>query len=244
MHPYHIVSLKSTNSTNNWAKQAISEAKITANTVIVAETQTAGRGQMQTKWHDVAGKNLLFTLVIQPKHLKANRLFALNQAVCVALITALPKNINPKIKWPNDILVGTKKLAGVLIETVLRGDEVQWAYIGIGLNVNQSNFYKTLNATSLALEQNNDFDLQELLNTLLNQLHFFLQDLGSFGLHQQYLKHLYAYNQNHLFTHNGKRFAALVQGITEEGKLQLLPRGAAHSSCYNFKEVLWVFPNE
>ena len=110
----------------------MSEQAIPANTVIVAETQTAGRGQMLTKWHDEPGMNLLFTLLVQPKRLSPEQFFQLNAAVSLAVVNTLKAIKGIQVKWPNDIVVNGHKLVGLLIETTIQGSKISNVLIGLG----------------------------------------------------------------------------------------------------------------
>jgi len=241
MHPYHLIYLPEVASTNSWAKNALDEGTILPNTAIVAGTQTAGRGQLQTMWHDAPGKNLLLTLVVSPKNLAAADFFTLNEAVSLALIDALRPLVQVAIKWPNDILVGTEKLAGVLIETVVKGKFIQKAIIGIGLNVNQTQFNEGLRATSLALACGRDFDLTLLRDSLLGCLHRRLEQLHQSNLSKEYNAHLYGLNQTLRFADANGTFSATVNGVDADGALLLYLNGEQHLARYRFKEISWIF---
>ena len=165
-HNYRVFKLLEVDSTNVWAKAAYNNKLISGGAAIVSETQTAGRGQMRTKWHDEPGKNLLFTLVVDVSHLPAVSFFRLNEAASLALIDVLIKHVPATIKWPNDILVNQKKLAGILIETIIQGTQIKTAFIGIGLNVNQLLFSPELKAPSLTLEASFEFDLPKLFDEI------------------------------------------------------------------------------
>ena len=240
MHPYNIVYLPEVASTNSWAKNALSESTLLPNTAIVAGTQTAGRGQLQTLWHDAPGKNLLLTLVISPKQLGVANFFTLNEAVSLALMDALKPVVPASIKWPNDILVDTKKLAGVLIETVIKGKFIQTAIIGIGLNVNQTQFDAALNATSLALACGREFNLEVLRDNLLSHLHRRLEQIHLSTLNEVYNQHLFGLNQTLRFADVESTFTAMVKGVDTDGTLMLYLPGEQLMVRYRFKEVKWL----
>lgn len=240
MHPYRIVHLAEVPSTNSWAKNALAGGAISPNVVIVAGTQTAGRGQMQTKWHDEPGKNLLLSLIISPKKLAVAGIFSLNEAVSLALIDVLLPYAAAVIKWPNDILIGTKKLAGVLIESVIQGNSIQSAIIGIGLNVHQTCFNDGLNATSLALATGRVFDLAVLRDLLLTQLHRRLEQLHSSALNKEYNRHLFGLNRTLRFSDAENVFYATVKGVHTDGSLLLYLEAEQHVVSYRFKEIKWI----
>lgn len=243
MHPYNILRLDTVDSTNNWAKQAFIEGNLPVNTVILAETQTSGRGQMQTKWQDVKGANLLLTLVIAPKNLKIDSFFKLNEAVSLAVLKTLPLTLEAKIKWPNDILIGKKKLAGILIETVVSGGGIKLAYVGIGLNVNQDDFPTEINGTSLKLASGQAFDREELLFSLLSNLNRYLEAINHENLHLEYLKNMFGFGEVRSFIQNGESFNARIKDVLPTGELVLLHEGNVEKQ-YRFKEVEWQLANE
>ena len=110
--------------------------------VVVAEYQTAGKGCGSNSWESERGKNLLFSAFIHPKDFQAKNQFIITQLVSVSLCRAVERFVNRpvEIKWPNDIYVGDKKICGVLIENRLQGHMVKDTIIGVGLNVNQTEF--------------------------------------------------------------------------------------------------------
>ncbi|HEY5640145.1 MAG TPA: biotin--[acetyl-CoA-carboxylase] ligase [Dehalococcoidia bacterium] len=139
--------------------------------VVIAEEQTAGRGRFGRRWVSPAGKNLYLTLVLRPA---AGRLRALSMmvplAVCRAVEAVTP--LRPVIKWPNDVLVGERKLAGVLIEGESSGAELTFALAGIGINVNDPIDDAEIAgiATSLLRELGEEVPRERVLAALLNEL--------------------------------------------------------------------------
>jgi BirA family biotin operon repressor/biotin-[acetyl-CoA-carboxylase] ligase len=105
---------------------------------VAADRQTAGRGRMQNTWHSPAGLNLYFSVLLRPEIVPA-KIPQLALVTAVGLITALKNNfpdLNPRIKWPNDILVQDRKLAGILCEMQMEADKIHHVIIGAGINVN------------------------------------------------------------------------------------------------------------
>ena len=133
--------------------------------VLVADYQTAGRGQGTNSWESERGQNLTCSLGFSPEGVKASRQYILSMAIAVALTETLAGLPHPvSIKWPNDIYVGDKKICGILIENMLKGEHIRHCIIGIGLNVNQKRFVSDApNPTSMALESGHDFDREEVL---------------------------------------------------------------------------------
>src|SRR3990170_4882909 len=129
-----IVYLATTPSTQDIAR-AEAEGGAPEGTAVLAEEQTAGRGRLGRSWVSPAGTNLYLTLVIRPT---LERLRSLSIVAPLAVAQALEETtaLGPRIKWPNDVLVGGRKLAGVLIDTELSGQSVRYSLVGIGVNVN------------------------------------------------------------------------------------------------------------
>lgn len=164
-----VIYLTETHSTMDVARREAEEGA-PEGTIIIAEEQTAGRGRFGRTWVSPAGQNLYFTIIARPD---VARLRALSMASPLAACLAIDANsaVRPQIKWPNDIIVGGKKLGGVLIETELSGENVRYALIGIGLNVNYRVDDPSIAAiaTSLVNEAATAVSRERLLAELLNQ---------------------------------------------------------------------------
>jgi BirA family biotin operon repressor/biotin-[acetyl-CoA-carboxylase] ligase len=141
--------------------------------VFVADEQTAGRGRRGHAWLAVPGEDLLFSVLLRPK-LELPQTSALTLAIGLALRDAVSQRIAPsaEIKWPNDLLVNGKKLAGVLVESQLQGDRLQAVVVGIGLNVASREFPAEIaaRATSLALLGAPRLEREPLLEDILEAI--------------------------------------------------------------------------
>ena len=166
--PAQILWLESVNSTNDWSKEHMSQ--LLDMSVICAKVQTSGRGQGDHKWHSEAEKNLLFSILLKEPSITSNEAFAVSAISALALVEVLSNyGIEAKIKWPNDIYVGDKKICGLLIEHSLRGSSISWSIIGVGLNVNQTEFPSDLpNPTSMAIQSGVQNSLKDVLDDFLN----------------------------------------------------------------------------
>lgn len=151
-------------STNSYLKK-ISCDEITQGMVCLADDQTKGRGQYERSWESSPGQNLTFTIAFKPG--QAERLHVLTLACAYAATALIEHNTALKafIKWPNDVLVNNRKVAGLLTETVFSGNKLDRVLVGIGLNINQEYFGDSLTekATSLKLEHGTAFSREELL---------------------------------------------------------------------------------
>ncbi len=196
-------------------------------TVVVAEEQFKGRGQMNANWQSERGKNLTFSVLKKIKNVSIAEQFLINICVSLALYETLKSRQIPdiSIKWPNDILSGSSKLCGILIENVLSGTRIQASVIGIGLNVNQIHFNDLKNVSSLQLLMGTSFVLDELLEAILNNLKnkfLYLADATIDTIWQDYEKVLFRKDKPSTFKNsNGKLFMGFIRGVTHEGKLNV-----------------------
>lgn len=160
-----IIWLERVDSTNDEARRHISE--IDNLSVVSALEQTKGRGQHGNTWLSMPGENLTFSLIVKDFRIKANEQSAISQATALSLTKLLGRHgIEARIKWPNDIYAGDNKICGILIENSLKGMEIDWSIIGIGLNVNQTSFPEDLpNPTSMRLctENSNPYNTRTIL---------------------------------------------------------------------------------
>ena len=240
MMEFKIVHVDETDSTNRWMKKN-GEGEM----VVVADFQTAGKGCGTNTWESERGKNLLLSVLIHPQKVTARTQFIITQIVSVALCNTLQQVMEPltttlppiSIKWPNDIYVGDKKICGVLIENRLEGHRIKDCVIGIGLDVNQTEFKSDApNPVSIKQLTGRDTDRDELLHLFLNQLQ---QAVENKGIHQDYKNRLYRRKGLYPFEANGTRFMATVVGTTDDGRLMLQnDEGIAH--LYRFKEITFI----
>jgi len=242
---WNIVELSDVDSTNSWIYDKFSGSKIKSGTVARSAFQQAGRGQRGNSWQSEPGANLLFSFLYQPVKFRAASQFRLSQTVSLAVVDwLLSFSPNVFIKWPNDIYVGKKKITGILIENILVGEYINASVVGIGININQTDFSSDLpNPTSLALLTNKKFDLA---NALLDLLHCMDKRLIQFEkkefekLNSDYTQHLLRFNKPGLFVANGEQFEAQITKVLPSGEVVLqLNDGSIRE--YGFKEVSHVF---
>ncbi len=211
--------LQETDSTNSEAARHCGVAA--DGEVWVAAFQHAGKGQQSNSWESEAGKNLLFSIFLRPQRLKAAEQFRLSQAVSLAVCEALrEEGIDAVIKWPNDIYVGEKKIAGLLIEQHIMGEYVTSAVAGIGLNVNQSVFRSPApNPTSMVLETGRTFELEPLLQRVLKHIADRYAGLSAAGLKEDYLRCLFRYHEWAYYLADNFRFKGKITDVLPTGEL-------------------------
>ena len=238
----NLIVLTEVDSTNNFLKQALTNSTpLIEGTVIMAESQTAGRGQQNNKWLSEPKKNLTFSILLNPFFLTAPKQFNLNIAISIGINNALNNILSPglKIKWPNDIYYNNQKLGGILIENVLQGDAIKHSVIGIGINVNQVDFANGLgNATSVKKITGLDYDLKSLLGLVCQHIEaaYLMLKAGNFEkLKAAYVGNLYQYNKTAYFKVNDTVCQGQIFDVDATGQLLVNIDGTARS--FNFKEI-------
>ena len=158
-------------STNDILTNLLKRNKVVEGDSIETDFQYQGKGQRNNTWISEKESNILLSFLLSP-NLKVENQFIIHVLVSISLIKLLNKlNIDARIKWPNDIYVGDKKIAGILIENFIFKKKVQNSVVGIGLNLNQRNF-KGFRATSVYLETNIKYEKKEVVDILKNLISF------------------------------------------------------------------------
>lgn len=212
---------------------------------IGVEHQTAGRGQRGHSWSSHAGKDLTGSLVLEPQFLPVREQFSISQAVALGVVDLLNQyGIEAEIKWTNDIYVAGRKVAGILIEHHLAGEHLSRTIVGIGLNVNRSEFDPDLpNPTSMALIAGHDFDREEVLGRLhlaLTARYEALRAGGAEALQHDYHARLYRLHREQLFRlPSGEEFVGKIRRVEADGTLRVEhPDGVERG--YLFREIEFV----
>lgn len=240
-----IITLDSVDSTNDFLKQYSKSVDIENFTVVVARQQTHGRGQMGNQWVAENHKNLTFSILIKDFIRINTPLFILNVIISNALVQFLKSLEVPlvSVKWPNDIMIGSKKTSGILIEILHKESTVIDAVVGIGLNVNQLFFNQLPYATSLAIEKKQSFDLTQLLNSLLEIIE---QDILNY---QEYKIDNYLARYNQLLykkdipsvfkNQQGEKFMGIIKKVSLDGKIHVLLEDD-QEVLFNNKEIQFL----
>ncbi len=240
-----IVKLNAINSTNTFLKDLVKNSNVENWTIVVTEDQTAGKGQLQNKWHAASGKNLTFSVLCELMNFKVQYAFYLNCIVSLAIFNVLQRYIpiKLKIKWPNDILSHAKKICGILIENTVSNDHIIRSIIGIGLNVNQIDFEGLPNATSLKLISNKEFDRDELLEELANEikkLALLIENHSFEKIKTTYESHLFRMNIPAMYQNTQEhQFMGKILGIDTQGRLIVESENESVNS-YDLKEIRFI----
>jgi len=240
-----IVNLDSIESTNSYAAEELQKGKLPEGTIIRTLFQSKGKGYAASAWQSEPGKNLLFSVILYPVFLAPKQQFFLNEIASLAVADTLDSFIPKKkvrIKWPNDVFIGDKKVAGILIENSVKGPTIQHSILGIGMNVNQKKFDPFLKyATSIILETGEEMKLDELLAQLCSHLekrYLQLKQEQMSRLVKDFMKKLYRVNQLTAFAAGNQKFRGKIVGISAEGKLVIEMNGA--HEVFGFKEIEMV----
>ncbi len=221
----NIIRLSSVDSTNDYLKELVHLELCKEGTIIVASEQKKGKGAHGNSWMSEAQKNLILSFALFPSFLLTNRGFFLNIMLCAAVCKVLSEDfkLNAKIKWPNDILINDRKVCGILVENTLKNDRIQGSVLGIGINVNQQNFpHFSIPATSLYLENNHLYVIEDILHSLTGQIDRMYSQLKqnqTKELLSYYLEHLYGYKEFRKFQDMNGFFDGKISGISQMGDL-------------------------
>lgn len=222
-----LIKLSAIDSTNDFLKTLSNNQELENFTVVTAESQTKGKGQMGAVWITQEGKNLIMSLFVKETILGIEGVFNLNVAVAVSVIQALETFDIPElsIKWPNDIMSYNFKIGGILIENNLKSDNSVHSVIGLGLNVNQNDFENLPKASSLALICKTEFDKEKLLVAIvekikqnLSVMHYDLDTIWS-----SYIDLLFKRGVPMAFKNNqtNQNFMGIILGVSKQGKVQV-----------------------
>ncbi|MEO0341732.1 MAG: biotin--[acetyl-CoA-carboxylase] ligase [Bacteroidota bacterium] len=215
-------------STNTYAQELLSKSRPADGTAIITDHQYQGRGQIGTTWDSEAGQNITLSVILYPKFLQARQQFLLSQAIAIGVSSFIAELVEKEvwIKWPNDIYIEDRKVCGLLIQNAISGRSLQNAIIGIGINLNQTQFADQLKkATSIAIETGRHHTVFDILPDLFQAIerNYLLLRKGEYdSIRELYLKRLYRYQTWQQYEDNsGQIFRGRILGVSEQGELQI-----------------------
>jgi BirA family biotin operon repressor/biotin-[acetyl-CoA-carboxylase] ligase len=239
---FPFIELLKVESTNNYAMRLIHEGMAQHGTVVFAHEQIKGKGQRNKQWISSPKQNLMFSLIIEPFGLNTTQIFLLSMSVANGVQTFFSKYAadQTKIKWPNDLYWCDRKAGGILIENVIRGNKWKQAVIGIGININQTDFGEFKKAVSLKMITGKTYDTVELAKELLIFLNQSFHSLVNnvYSVVELYHKSLYRLNEKICFKTEQKIKEGLVKGVNNEG--QLLIQSDDDEQRFNVGEIEWL----
>ncbi len=255
---HDIIWLESVDSTNKEAQRRISD--IDNLSVLSAKQQTEGRGQRGNTWSSESGKNLLFSVVMKFSDsifdgeflpaINAHDQFVISETAALSVVDLLAENdTEAKIKWPNDIYVGDRKICGILIENSLKGNSLSHSILGIGLNVNQTSFDPSLpNPTSITLETGRTYDLRSLLERYMEIFCHYLSRYcnphgGYARLRKLYLSQLWRNGETSDFIDRTRKqeykFKGTIEGLSDIGHL-IIKTEEGELREFSFQEISFI----
>ena len=238
----NIIKLDAIDSTNSYLKKIILEKDVIDFTIVTTNFQTEGKGQLGYMWESEDSKNLLCSIYKKDLGIKVEDQFVLSMLVSLSIIRTLEKLNLPKlyIKWPNDIMSGNKKICGILVENMVKQNSIKESVIGIGLNVNQDTFKNLPNATSIKKIKGVEFNIDELLNDLANNIKKQFIDFNQSKIDlifRQYEDVLYRMNIPSTFKNSeGDVFTGFIKGVNNLGRLKVLLEDNLIKS-YSIKDI-------
>jgi len=236
---WNVIHIEETDSTNRWLRERAAglRRESDAPVVVCAEYQTAGRGQGTNQWESERGMNLLFSMLIHPYNIPANRQFQISMTISLAICDALGQYIGGlSVKWPNDIYWRDGKLGGILIEHTVSGGMIRDSIIGVGLNINQQRFISDApNPVSVWQICGQPTDREQLLRQILET---FDRTLYA-NVRPRYLSMLYRRQGYHPYVDQTGAFMAELTDVEDDGHLVLTDDGGRRRR-YAFKEVQFV----
>ena len=218
-----IFRLDQVDSTNNFAANLIEQALCQNGTLVLADTQTDGKGQRGSLWESESGKNMLCSYIFFPDKVSVDCLEEYSWSISLALLHCLNYfGIESKIKWPNDILVKNLKIAGILIENNIIEGKVKSMIIGIGLNVNQLDF-SNVNAISMSQIKCKSFVIDEVSIILTRELNYWTSFVGKNNalIKKDYLQQLFGFQTLMRFEALGQEFEGTIIGVNHRGELEM-----------------------
>ena len=235
---------KEINSNNTWIKNRLSQKKYFPElSAVYTGFQTKGRGQQTHIWESEKGKNVLMSIVLYPP-LHPSRQFLITEWISLAIYDFLTHDLQLEsvfIKWPNDIYVKHKKIAGILIENTLESTQITHSIVGIGLNVNQLHFPDSIpNPTSLSLETHKTYSIKKTIEKIIAHIQLWMNKDETM-IHQRYLSHIYTKHifRNYYIPTTQESIRMKIVDVNPEGVLQTETEEGTPRSFY-FHQIHYI----
>lgn len=234
------VYLPHCHSTNDVASGLGQKDAFTDGTLVITDYQSRGRGQRGTTWEGEAGKNLMMSLLLDTSFLEISRQFDLSICAALGVWSALRSAglMNARIKWPNDLYAGDRKVGGILIESTLRDSRLRSSVVGIGINIHQDTFGNP-RASSLALE-GCTVDRNTLAEAVCSHFeHFYLKLREGEDLREDYLAVLLGLDEEREYIFQDQRFTGIIRGVSAGG--ELIVESKLSKKNFDIKEISFCF---
>lgn len=212
-------------------------------TAVWTGNQIHGRGYAGNQWNSEPNQNIALSFLLRLE-LSYEELIYFNQWVCYEVFRYVSRfSSDVYVKWPNDVILGDKKICGILIETYKEKDCLN-CIVGVGLNVNQKDFEGLPNASSMAVELNKEFILDEVVTDLLSgfQNSFHLIEAQRWDvIFNNYNSKLYGREQLNLFKKGDSIFEGTIKGVNKEGSLLVENKESQLLESYKNKEIEFIY---
>lgn len=237
-----LIKLNAIDSTNRYLNDLATDIPLEDFAAVIAQSQTAGRGQRSAKWYSESGKNLIISILKKNLTTKIQRQFFINMRVSLAVFKTL-KNYNLphlKLKWPNDILSGSKKISGILIDFSTQSNKIKQAIIGVGININQTHFANLPQATSMKLILDQSFDVQDIAKKLIENMVYYFENLDDQAVKSTYEELLFRANETSTFLdQNDIKFTGVILGVSDDGRLRVKTESC--EILYDLKKISLMY---
>lgn len=227
------IHIEELDSTNDHLKSLVANGDVSEGFWLTAGFQRAGRGQRSKRWFGEAGLNFYGSVLLKPQFLKVEEQFQLNLAISLALWEVVNDFVQeePIIKWPNDILIDSKKISGILIENTINSEQLDTSIVGVGINVNQMSFPEE-KVTSLAFESKPNLNLERLFLTLNFHIRKYYDRLKEGqDLKQEYLAKLFGYRDTVQIQHEEELLSGQIRDLDEFGCILFEKEGKLRRFC-------------
>ncbi|MFR9165380.1 MAG: biotin--[acetyl-CoA-carboxylase] ligase [Dysgonomonas sp.] len=239
----YLLHISETDSTNTFLKNLAKEQNLPEGYTVLADFQTAGRGQRGNSWESEDGENLLFSMILYPRQVEIKEQFILSQVVSVSILEVLSKYSDSiSVKWPNDIYWKDKKICGFIIENNLMDDAIESSIIGIGININQACFKSDApNPVSLNQVTGQEHNRIDILDDIHKTIFRYYKSVST---KKEQIADFYKgnlYRQDGFFPYSDTRgsFMARIKDVESDGHL-ILETEAGEARRYAFKEVRYL----
>lgn len=239
-----LIHLSATYSTNDYVKQLLLNGPLEEGSIVYTDFQSTGKGQRGNSWESEKGKNLLFSIVLYPTMIAADKQFIISQFTSLAIKEVLSLYTdNITIKWPNDIYWQEKKICGILVENNLMGGQISQSVIGIGINLNQITFESdALNPVSLKQITGIEYSIEEILHAIHEKIILYYQEIlvgKEKEITTQYKSSLFRKEGYHWYHDKNSQFKARLLDIEDSGLL-VLETEDKQIRKFAFKEISYI----
>lgn len=244
---YKNINFDTIASTNGWLSNEVQLGNTTDRLVVSANFQTHGMGMTSNVWHSKKNQNILCSIGLKPDKILPAEQFLLSKLISLAALDVLQLYLPTselQVKWPNDIYVNDCKIAGALISCTILGNTIDYAVVGLGMNVNQSNFPKWIpNPVSMKLIAGKRFDRiliqNQIVTAFFKRYDEYAETKYRLSIDRLYLQRMYRFAVKAPYLINNRKVMAKIEGVNEFGQL-LLRQADEKLDAYDMKEVVFL----